>query len=66
MSKSSEEKLKESRRGFLKFGLGSVAGGAALAAGGLKAEAAVAEQSEDNAGYSETEHVRTYYDTARF
>ena len=52
------------RRDFLKLaGLGTVAGGAALVSGTESSEAAV---SENDAGYRETEHVKTYYETARF
>ena len=59
------EKLKTDRRGFLKFaGLGAVAGGATLAAGEVaSAETAV---HPENSGYRETDHVRTFYDLARF
>jgi len=53
------------RRDFLKLaGLGTLAGGAALATTGEKAEAA--ETGEKGAGYRETDHVRTYYKLARF
>lgn len=54
------------RRDFLKLaGLGTVAGGAALVA--AKGEA-VAEQAgtAGSKGYQETDHVRTYYKSARF
>ncbi len=53
------------RRGFLKLaGLGTVAGGAALVAGDKTAEAA--ESTSTKAGYRETDHVKTYYEMARF
>lgn len=54
------------RRGFLKFaGFGSVAGAAALLFKSDKAEAA--EVGPDGRlGYRETEHVRTFYESARF
>lgn len=54
------------RRGFLKFaGLGAASAAAAAVAGGsaVPAEAAAAPES---AGYRETEHVKTFYETARF
>ena len=53
------------RRGFLKLaGLGTVAGGAALVA----SETVEADEAKTGAGklYRETEHVKTFYDTARF
>lgn len=53
------------RRSFLKLaGLGSVAGGAALVAGTDKAQAAAAAPS--GSGYRETDHVKTFYQSARF
>jgi len=53
------------RRDFLKLaGLGSVAGGVALVAGNDKAEAV--ETSGSRRGYQETDHVKTYYNLARF
>ena len=51
------------RRAFFKAGAGAVVGGAALAAGERRAEAAVLD--EGAAGYRETDHVRRYYDSAR-
>ncbi len=61
-----KEGAKTSRRGFLKFaGLGSVASGAALVAG-KPAEAEATTNSAKGAGYRETEHVKTFYKTARF
>lgn len=54
------------RRDLLKLaGLGGVAGAAAVAASGGRAEAA-AEAGSKGAGYRETEHVRTYYELAKF
>ncbi|MEQ8653221.1 MAG: hypothetical protein RIC87_12220 [Kiloniellales bacterium] len=66
MAKREEQQAQSGRRGFLKLGLGSVAGGAALAAGGLASTAAQAAPVRSEGGYAETEHVKTYYDTARF
>lgn len=54
------------RRSFLKLaGLGTVAGGAALAAAGKPAEALESGRPE-GAGYRETAQVRAYYASARF
>lgn len=53
------------RRDFLRMaGLGTLAGGAALATGKSTAEAA--ETGAKGTGYQETDHVRTYYKLARF
>lgn len=57
------------RRSFLKFaGIGGVATGAAALASPLSsAEAAGLEEVQrGDAGYKETAHVKTFYDTARF
>lgn len=57
--------VKSGRRDFLKLaGVATVTGGTALAASGSGAEASLAEEKSD--GYRETEHVRTYYNSARF
>lgn len=54
------------RRSVLKMlGIGTV-GGAAVAAGGESAAAEVAATTSDTGGYRESEHVKTYYDRARF
>ncbi len=51
------------RRAFLKFaGLGT---GAALVTGG-QAEAEIADAKSATPGYRETDHVKTFYQTARF
>ncbi len=53
------------RRGFLKLaGLGALTGGALLAGGKTEAEAKKAKT--DDSLYRETDHVKTYYDLARF
>jgi hypothetical protein len=54
------------RRGFLKFaGLGSVAGAVALLT--RRDPAGAAEiTAEKRLGYRETEHVRRFYESARF
>ncbi|WP_029056789.1 twin-arginine translocation signal domain-containing protein [Stappia stellulata] len=52
------------RRSFLKLaGLGAVAGSATLVAGEAVADEALPETA---AGYRETEHVKTFYKSARF
>ena len=64
--KARKEKQRVARRDLLKIaGLGSVAGAAAIATTAGKAEAA-AETDSKGSGYRETEHVRTYYDLAKF
>ncbi|MEM1199140.1 MAG: twin-arginine translocation signal domain-containing protein [Pseudomonadota bacterium] len=61
----SDTDVKSGRRDFLKLaGVAAVTGGTALAAQGSDVEAA--EVGKDAGGYRETEHVRTYYDSARF
>ncbi|MEF2549778.1 twin-arginine translocation signal domain-containing protein [Aurantimonas sp. A2-1-M11] len=61
-----KDAIKADRRAFLKFaGLGSVAGGAALVTG-APAEAEMTDQDTAGAGYRETDHVKTFYKTARF
>jgi hypothetical protein len=64
--KARKEKQRVARRDLLKIaGLGSVAGAAAIATTAGKAKAA-AETDSKGSGYRETEHVRTYYDLAKF
>ena len=61
-----KEKQRVARRDLLKFaGLGGVAGAAAIATSAGKAEAASIKDVKSS-GYRETEHVRTYYDLAKF
>ena len=58
------EKIVASRRSFLKLvGAGAVAG-SAVAASTTKSEAA--EPVREGANYRETEHVRRYYELAKF
>lgn len=65
MGKKTEKRPDESRRDFLKLAsLGTVVGGATLAAGG-PANAEVADETKSG-GYQETSHVKTYYELARF
>lgn len=63
-----DELKSKSRRNFFRAGLGTgvlgAAGAVALNLGGNEAEAA--EGGKTSAGYHESEHVRTYYDRARF
>lgn len=59
------EKIETDRRGFLKLaGLGTAAGGAAIAS--TVVPAAAEEAKAKSTGYRETEHVKTFYKTARF
>lgn len=54
------------RRNFLKLaGAGAVAGGVALVSNGKSAEAST---TADESGrlYKQTDHIKTYYDLARF
>lgn len=54
------------RRDFLKAaGITGAAAGAAVALSGKSADAAVSDEGQE-AGYRETEHVKTYYELARF
>lgn len=65
MAKNHEKKVAEERRNFLKMvGLGTVAGGAAIATSGT-VQAETLEEVEGS-GYRETGHVKTYYDLAKF
>ncbi len=58
------EQVRTDRRGFMKLaGMSAVAGGATIVAGEAAAETPVSQKA---AGYRETEHVKTFYDTARF
>lgn len=60
------EKQRVARRDLLKFaGLGGVASVAAITTSAGKAEAASGADIKSS-GYRETEHVRTYYDLAKF
>jgi hypothetical protein len=64
--KAKTEDAATDRRGFLKFaGLGTIAGGAALVAGDESQAADIAE-SHGDAGYRETDHIKTYYASTRF
>lgn len=60
------DKAKAGRREFLKLAsLGAVTGGVAMAMGQTRAEADEA-LSDTSAGYRETEHVKKYYELAKF
>lgn len=64
--KSRKENQKVARRDLLRLaGLGGVAGAALVATSSGKAVAA-AEGGRRDSGYRETEHVRTYYELAKF
>jgi anaerobic selenocysteine-containing dehydrogenase len=62
-----ERKTETSRRDFLKAAgvTGAAAGAAAVALSGKHVEAAAPDKAKKGA-YRETEHVRTYYELARF
>jgi len=64
----SEQKTKLGRREFLTKAAiaGGAAGVAAVALSQGSAKASVAPESPRAAGYRETEHVKTYYELARF
>jgi len=64
----SAQKQKLGRREFLKKAAvsGGAAGVAAVALSKGSAEAAVVSDSPKSSGYRETEHVKTYYDLAKF
>lgn len=65
MSKDRDEKSVAERREFLKLAtLGTVLGGAAIAVGG-QAQADVSGEAKGK-GYRETDHVKRYYELARF
>jgi nitrous oxide reductase len=65
--KKKEDPSVKSRREFLKGAgvTGAVAGVASVAMSGKPAKAKLANDAK-SAGYSETEHVKTYYELARF
>lgn len=64
--KHRKESQKVGRRDMLRLaGLGGVAGAAAIAGAAGKSEAAQKAENK-GAGYRETEHVRTYYELAKF
>jgi len=65
MRKDKETAARLDRRNFLK-GAGLAIGAAGAAAVPGTEAAAKSDTSQEHAGYRETEHVRTYYDLARF
>jgi hypothetical protein len=62
-----KNETKTSRREFLKAAgtTGAAAGAAAVVLSGKQAKAATLDDGQ-SAGYQETEHVKTYYELARF
>ena len=70
MKKTETETGKEAvvgRRGFLRaVGLASGVAAAAAVVSTPEAKASGPKDSQGGSGYSETDHVRTYYDRARF
>ncbi len=64
--KTRKDSQKVARRDLLKLaGLGSVTG-AALVATSAGTAGAATETDRKDSGYRETEHVRTYYELAKF
>lgn len=63
--KDTDNKVTADRRSFLKLiGAGAVTGGAVISA---SAAASASEGDKDRSGsYRETQHIKTYYDLARF
>ncbi|MEN8259381.1 MAG: twin-arginine translocation signal domain-containing protein [Pseudomonadota bacterium] len=66
-----QPKMNKTRRGFLRKALAAIGGGLMLAASGkLSAQDPPAAEKKDpdaeSAGYRETDHIRAYYDSARF
>jgi len=65
MAKNRDQKVAEDRRDFLKMaGLGTVAGGAAIATAG-SAQSTELEETQGS-GYRETGHVKTFYELSKF
>ncbi len=65
MIKDHDEKIAEDRRDFLKLAsLGTVVGGATLAAGATAH--ASTEEEVKGSGYRETSHIKTYYELSKF
>ena len=70
--KSKHPEAETNRRGFLKgaIGVGGTVAATAVIGGGVAvandSEDLIEEPSVEAVGYHETEHVRTYYDKARF
>lgn len=65
MEKKNSQEVVADRRGFLK---GSAVSAAAAGVAVIAGKSAVAREVDvtSGAGYRETEHVKTYYETARF
>lgn len=61
------KKDKADRRDFLKMAsVGTIAAGATVLSSGDKLQAAEPEMDENKTGYQETEHVKAFYNSARF
>ena len=64
---SKKEEINAGRRDFFKkAGLGAGAAAIAVTASKAGAVEAVSTPSEKGSGYTETDHVRKYYELARF
>lgn len=67
MSSTEKDLKSEQRRAFLKLGgAGVAAGGAAVVLRGGTVESATPAAEQKPAGYRETDHVKKFYETARF
>jgi hypothetical protein len=67
MSKTRQKDTDTGRRDFLRLaGMGTVSGGAALAAAAQPAAAAETRRADGSLGYRESEQVKTYYKLAKF
>lgn len=67
MDASKSDLKSKERRAFLKLGgAGVAAGGATVLLAGGPAESAAPVAEPKAAGYRESEHVRKFYETARF
>lgn len=67
MKKNDKTSAGTDRRGFLKLAGAGVAGsGAAIASAVVPAEAASKPADTNGGGYRETDHVRRYYELAKF
>lgn len=61
-----DKTVNSSRRGFLKGATLGIGVAAVAAAAPEAAKAEILEERRDDDSYRETEHVKTYYELARF
>ncbi len=64
--KKDKTDVKTDRRSFLKFAGAGVVGTGAAAAASVVPAAAETTETKAGAGYQESEHVRRYYELAKF